>query len=132
MRPTTESGSRSKGSARKPAKIVALSKKTLPESSRIVDTTAEALESGITGYAIIGGVPPESWLREHGYVVDDSKTVGLRGGVMNAQRDPITTIRSRPDNRRNSCVVWSSLAGSAKITMLSCTGTQRSSTFLTC
>jgi hypothetical protein len=38
-----------------------------PSTQRIVNRTEEWLSAGITGVAIIGGVPPENWLRTHGY-----------------------------------------------------------------
>jgi hypothetical protein len=65
MGPTSKFASGSKGSARKPEKKITKSKKTLPATTCIVDTTEEALAEGITGYVIIGGVPPTSWLWEH-------------------------------------------------------------------
>jgi hypothetical protein len=39
-----------------------------PPISRIIDITDKSLAAGITGYAIIGGVPPASWRRKHGYL----------------------------------------------------------------
>jgi hypothetical protein len=41
-----------------------------PLSSRMIDAVEQSLAAGITGYSIIGGVPPESWLRNHGYLKD--------------------------------------------------------------
>jgi hypothetical protein len=70
MGPTSKFGSGSTGSARKPEKKITQTKKTLPASTRIVDTTEDVLAAGTTGYVVVGGVPPESWLREHGFLKD--------------------------------------------------------------
>lgn len=67
MRPTTKSNRASKRSARKPARKI--NQPETPANSHIIDVTKQAVAAGLA-YGIVAGVPPMSWLKEHGYIKD--------------------------------------------------------------